>query len=333
MARRDTILHCLAGLTAGSPGDKPDDLLTRAAEAARALVDGESAMAFATGQRRGLRACVSASRPPELLPTDPRGTEFARQIMRGAGPVRIDELARDPRAAVEWGAEDGGPALFVPLVSRDQGAGYVAVLRPRGARRFEAADVHALILLAAWLTTALDNLRLAGGLEKLAVTDDLTQVYNYRFLRTALRREIRRAFRFSQELSVVMIDVDNLKAYNDRNGHLRGSFLLKAIAGRLAEQLREFDLLAKYGGDEFTVILPQTGRDGAMTVAERLRRSICEHTFTLAPPGSISISLGVATFPHDGSDGNLLLRVADRALYRAKASGRNRVEAHWEEAA
>jgi diguanylate cyclase (GGDEF)-like protein len=123
-----------------------------------------------------------------------------------------------------------------------------------------------------------------------------------------------------------MIDVDNLKTYNDVNGHLRGSYLLKELAGLCVEQVRSFDVLAKYGGDEFTIILPQTNRQGAAVVAERVRAAVAEHAFALAPVGRITVSLGVATFPEDGQDSLGLLQAADRALYVAKRRGRNRVE-------
>src|SRR5262249_38211969 len=136
--------------------------------------------------------------------------------------------------------------------------------------------------------------------------------------------EMKRAARFGQELSLVMLDVDNLKDYNDRHGHLRGSSVLKRVARLLAEQVRSFDLIAKYGGDEFTLILPQTGREGALAVAERMRMAVAAHAFPLAPPGNITISLGVASFPVDARDGRELLRAADAALYRAKQEGRNR---------
>jgi diguanylate cyclase (GGDEF)-like protein len=216
---------------------------------------------------------------------------------------------------------------------RDQPPGYVAVFRPRGAPPYGAEDVRLLTLLAAWTAMALENLRLAQNVEKLAVTDDLTQVYNYRFLKSALRREIKRAGRFRQELSIVMMDVDNLKAYNDRHGHLRGSFLLRELAGLMAAQVRSFDLVAKYGGDEFTVILPQTGREGAMVVGERMRASVELHAFPLVARGAITVSLGVATFPADAGDPMSLLQAADRALYLAKQNGKNRCETLWPEAA
>src|SRR5207245_1043872 len=108
---------------------------------------------------------------------------------------------------------ESGPALFVPLRHRQQPSGYLAVYRARGAARFTPDQVRLVTFLGGWLTLALDNLRLAESVERLAVTDDLTQVYNYRFLKSALRREIKRAGRFGQRLSIVMVDVDNLKAY------------------------------------------------------------------------------------------------------------------------
>jgi diguanylate cyclase (GGDEF)-like protein len=220
---------------------------------------------------------------------------------------------------------DAGPALFVPMRRREHASGYLAAFRRRGAAAFSPSDARQLTLLAAWAAMAIENLRLSESVEKLAVTDDLTQVYNYRFLKMALKRELKRAARFGQELGLVMLDVDNLKGYNDRNGHLRGSYLLREMAGLLARQVRSFDLIAKYGGDEFTLILPQTGIEGSLTVAERMRRAVEEHAFPLEDPGGITISLGVSTFPRNGEDSQTLIRAADQALYVAKRRGRNQV--------
>ena len=221
---------------------------------------------------------------------------------------------------------DAGPALFVPMRGRSNTSGYLALHRERGREPFGDQDARVVTLLSAWTGLALENLQLAERVEKLAITDDLTQVYNFRFLKTALRREIRRASRFGQEMSLIMLDVDNLKAYNDRHGHLRGSFLLKGMAQLLTKNLRSFDLIAKYGGDEFTLILPQTAREGALVVAERMRSAVEKTEFPLAPRGAITISLGVSTYPHDATDSLGLIRVADLALYKAKQSGRNRTE-------
>jgi len=258
----------------------------------------------------------------------PHPSALARLLHRTGAPLDSPDLSEDPRAGEQDSVPglDAGPALFAPVRLREAQPGYLAVYRRRGEPRFGGEEAAAIMLLAAWTAQAFDGAKLAESLEKLAVTDDLTQVYNYRFLKTALRREIKRAGRYSQELAIVMIDVDNLKGYNDRNGHLRGSYLLKETAGLLASKVRSFDLVAKYGGDEFTLILPQTGREGAMVVAERVRQTVAEHTFPLAPAGSITISSGVAVFPHDATDSIGLIQASDRALYLAKKRGRNRVE-------
>ena len=325
--RHDSLLE----LTGGSEPGSRSDLLQRVLLSTLPLVQADGATLLAIHQGRLERRAATLARPDLPVTETPRPTSrLTRLLLQSDRPVQVDDLAADPLIdpADACPELDAGPALFVPMRRREQTSGYLAVFRQRGAAPFSTTEANQITLLAAWTAMALENLRLSESVEKLAITDDLTQVYNYRFLRMALKRELKRAARYGQELAIVMLDVDNLKAYNDRHGHLRGSYLLREMAALLTRQVRSFDLVAKYGGDEFTLILPQTGIEGAMTVAERVRGAVAEHAFPHEDAGRITISAGVAVFPGDADDGLPLIKAADVALYDAKRQGRNRVLNH-----
>lgn len=327
MHSRERIIEMLLELTDRTSGRTRHNLLEKVLRAALGLTECDGATAVVTHNRRTERFVLRRGlAAPEVEGIDLVGSEFLRLLMRHEHPFASADLGADPRAVgVECPGVGRGPALFVPMRLREGAPAWLALFRRPGAERFTPEDTALLALLAAWTTMAIENLRLSESLEKLAVTDDLTQVYNYRFLKSAMRREIKRAGRFGQQLAIIMLDVDNLKTYNDRHGHLRGSHLLREMAGILAAQVRSFDLVAKYGGDEFTVILPQTDREGARVVAERMRVAIERHAFALVPAGTITVSSGIAVFPTDGGDVAGVIQAADRSLYQAKREGRNRV--------
>lgn len=165
-------------------------------------------------------------------------------------------------------------------------------------------------------------------LERLAIRDELTGLYNYRYLQSRLTEEFKRAERYREPLGCAMVDIDKFKTFNDRYGHDVGDLVLKKVTERLVEAVREVDVVARYGGEEFLLVLPSTHLAGALTVAERVWRSIGEQDFVV--PGAeterITISIGVALYPSRGiGSRDALLKAADRALYRAKDDGRDRI--------
>jgi diguanylate cyclase (GGDEF)-like protein len=161
-----------------------------------------------------------------------------------------------------------------------------------------------------------------------AVTDELTGVYNYRYLMRELQREINRTQRFGNPFSLLMFDIDHFKNYNDVNGHLKGDALLKNIARILVENTRKTDTIARYGGEEFLIILPGLNKTKACKIAEKIHALVESEDFhnqRKQPNGNLTISLGVASFPQDGKEITTLIENVDKALYAAKRDGRNKV--------
>jgi diguanylate cyclase (GGDEF)-like protein len=175
------------------------------------------------------------------------------------------------------------------------------------------------------LACALDSAVRVQRAEGLSVTDDLTQLYNSRYLAQALRRESKRVVRSKRALSVLFIDIDSFKDVNDRHGHLTGSRALVEVAEVLRHCARETDVVARFGGDEFSVVLPDTDAAGAYAVAERVRDRIAAHAF-LRQEGlevRLTVSVGIATLPGEAASPERLLQAADAAMYWVKERGKN----------
>ena len=165
-------------------------------------------------------------------------------------------------------------------------------------------------------------------LQEMANRDGLTGLYNHRYFRNAFDIEIHRAGRSQGRFSLIFMDIDHFKQYNDTNGHPAGDALLKTLGEIFRKGSRASDLVCRYGGEEFVIIVPDAGTDRAILFAEALRAMVEEHPFPhrgSQPLGRISLSAGVASFPEHGTDATSLIDCADRALYEAKRSGRNRV--------
>lgn len=167
------------------------------------------------------------------------------------------------------------------------------------------------------------------ALKALAVTDGLTGLFNYRYFKGELEKEVKKSDRYNRPLSLIMADVDFFKHYNDTNGHAQGDMALKRVAEIFMKCVRDVDLAARYGGEEFAVVLPETTLEQALVVAERIRRKLEEEDVPyeeLQPNGQLTLSIGVASFPDTAKDASELIDAADKALYKAKENGRNQVK-------
>jgi diguanylate cyclase (GGDEF)-like protein len=237
-------------------------------------------------------------------------------------------LRRDARIADRSTAS----VVAFPLCSRGRRVGALIGFDPvPSARepRLAPATLRALRVLLEPVGVALDNALLLQRAEALSVTDDLTQLYNSRYLNQVLRRETKRATRGNRPLSLLFIDLDGFKGINDSYGHLCGSRALVEAAAVIRGSARETDVVARFGGDEFALILPDTGTDGAFSVGERIRERIAAHTF-LTSEGlhvRLTASVGVATLPDVAGSAEDLMKAADTAMYQVKDHGKNGIQA------
>ncbi len=190
-------------------------------------------------------------------------------------------------------------------------------------------DQEKVIILTHQFALALRRIKLYEQVENLALTDSLTQVHTRRYFMERFEEELKRAHKRKMQLSYLLIDVDHFKSFNDQYGHLTGDQILQQIGVRIKENIREIDIAGRYGGEEFCVVLPDTGSDGAQFVAERIRSATADRPIRAYDNDlTITISIGVATFPKDAKEPQELTEKADAALYRAKEAGRNKVVAY-----
>jgi diguanylate cyclase (GGDEF)-like protein len=251
-------------------------------------------------------------------------TEVAYWVFRNSREFASADLRRDTRVEGACGA-----VVAIPLRGRARTVGAVVILeRAAAAAEPRIASLADLLITALeGPAVALDNALALQRAEALSVTDDLTQLYNSRYLNQVLRREVKRASRSGRPLSLLFIDLDGFKAVNDTHGHLAGSAALVEAAGVIRRSARETDVVARFGGDEFALILPDTGSEGAAAVGDRVRERIDEYSF-LASKGldiHMTVSVGVATLPDVAASAEELVSAADVAMYRVKESGKNNV--------
>lgn len=274
---------------------------------------------------REVAAIVTDQRMPEMS-----GTEFLSQVItKHPDPVRLILTGYTDVQDIISAINRGHVYYFV---TKPWDAEELKVTLRRALEHYDT--VQELKRKNRELAQAYSNLehshREQVRLYEMVITDEKTGVRNYHYFRIRLGEEFDRARRYGKDLALLMIDLDNFKSVNDEHGHLVGDAALKEVAQLLVEGQRSVDVVARYGGEEFAVVLPETGLEGAQVIAERLRQRIAGHRF-LGATGralSLTISCGVAAYPRpDLTTKEELIQRADRALYRAKAAGKNRISA------
>jgi diguanylate cyclase (GGDEF)-like protein len=213
--------------------------------------------------------------------------------------------------------------MCIPLVSFGQTLG-VLMLESEHSGSFHEGDVESLEAVADICATAIQNAHYVERVKQLAYLDGLTGIFNRRFFELRVLEEIDRARRFNGGMAVVMVDIDQFKRLNDEFGHLLGDEVLRQVSSMFHQQLRKIDVVCRYGGEEFAILLSQTNPQHSLAVAEKLRRLVETWQFP-GVPQCVTISAGVATYPDHGTTRDELVKSADAGLYAAKQGGRNRV--------
>jgi diguanylate cyclase (GGDEF)-like protein len=249
----------------------------------------------------------------------------ANWVVRHGSEFFSGDLARDSRC----GAGAGGSAIALPLICRHRSVGALVCLDPQPSKTTPSMEPSLLLSLRLLLepsAIALDNALALQRAEALSVTDELTRLSNSRYLNQVLRRETKRSIRNGSPLSLLFLDLDSFKQINDLHGHLAGSKVLVEAAVVMRECARETDVVARFGGDEFTLLLPDTNLEGAVQVAERIRDRLRTRRFLASDGLSVrqTVSIGVATLqPDKPRTAEELMKAADMAMYRVKAAGKD----------
>ena len=257
------------------------------------------------------------------------GEGIAGWVAKHGEQVISNDVANDPRfskrvdEATNWVTRS---IIAVPLKSRLRVLGVIQLINVER-DQFSEQEIFFLQALCDYAAIAIENARWVEKIQELTITDDCTGLYNARHLYKTLETEVYRSSRFGYEFSLLFIDLDHFKSVNDTHGHLIGSKLLSEIGYLVKAQLRLIDFAFRYGGDEFVVLLPQTGKDQALVVAKRLRDGLRASSFCRDEGLHLNVraSIGLATYPHDARDAHDIIRQADEMMYLVKNTTRDNI--------
>lgn len=260
-----------------------------------------------------------------------QGEGIAGWVAQHGIPLLIPDVREDSRFATHFDERlsyKTRSIVAVPLKIHERVIGVIELINSYDELVFDDVDQSILTAIADFAAIALVNARNFDRINELVVTDDLTGLYNSRHFAQLIESEFLRAQRYQTELSLVFLDLDRLKSINDVHGHLVGSRMLSELGRLIGKNIRDCDRAARYGGDEFVIILPQTGKEQALNMAEKLL-DLMRSTKFLSDDNQevrLTASFGVATYPQDGDNKIDLVRAADIAMYDAKEAGRNCVK-------
>lgn len=219
-------------------------------------------------------------------------------------------------------------AMMVPIFTEERVVGVLALYDKAGGEvdlNFTEVDMASLLSLADQAGVAIENVFLHDQARQLSVVDSVVGIWNRRYFTQRAEQELERSARFGRPFSLLLIDIDDFKVVNDSHGHQRGDSVLIEVAQRVKGVIREIDVLARFGGEEFVLILPETDAEGGVATGEKIRQAIGSEAFDGDPPVSITVSVGVACYWEHGKDQETLIRAADAAMYKAKRSGKDQV--------
>ena len=255
---------------------------------------------------------------------------IAGWVFKEGKPLLVKKGGKDPRfKKFENVDEELKSIISVPLKIKDQVIGVINVDNRRKGDFFNKDDLRLLSIFANQAAIAIQNAQLHQEIKQLAITDDLTGLYNFRYIKGRLEEEVKRAQRFKHPLALIMADIDHFKEFNDAYGHLEGNKALQNIADILRSNIREVDIAGRFGGEEFIIILPEANMQEVHKIAERIRSKVEKCNFADEknhPERKITISLGITSCFQENITPQGLVQKIDQALYQAKGKGRNRVE-------
>ena len=256
-----------------------------------------------------------------------RGKGIAGWVAEHGQPLLIPDVSKDDRFAGNFDQQllfTTRSIVCVPMKIKDQVIGVIELINSLEELDFEENDILLISAIADFAAIALENARNYKRINELVVTDDLTGLYNSRQFGKLIEDEVKRSSRYGERFSLVFLDLDHFKGINDTHGHLVGSRMLTEFGRLIGRNIRSSDMAARYGGDEFAIILPHTGKEEAVKMACNLLAAMKETSFVSDDniPIALTASFGVATFPDDAENRADLIRAADAAMYNVKAAGR-----------